>query len=496
MKLKFKLALIAILSVVFAPNIVFAEVIFDNSRTGTQYSLNSQGTYIEVFKSATSTDITEANTAYALTPLIDVSTVEKIRIKYISGYIPNLITINATIASCNFGSHFGGSETLISNNIYEYTRYGDPCEGNLRNVLISYSFWNNNIFLDGSIFNDGNTWLTTSTTTSLYAQGSPAYQLCDSGGCNQEFQSSSQYIKITSPLDGDTITGTTTTLTVDYTNELGETQINVCIFTRPPTLGEQCDIASYSASTSEGDNTFTLPISGTSTVIAKVAWGFRTIGERGTEGVLYKDFDAIAIGFGGIPPTIKIKQGSDTTRSSTTTNEYELSCGWSDIGCYLSNIVTRLFASSTTHQDKIDEIQNNILYLFPLGYVTDFFVQMSTTTTLQIYAIDTTIPMNAGLPCGGCPLQLPIIGVLDDLINATSSEFISKNASSTETWGTIVGGYFDLILTVAIIIYILNRILGTGLMPNWVTNDQMYDGINQRINKRRGLIGLNRRKRI
>jgi len=174
-------------------------------------------------------------------------------------------------------------------------------------------------------------------------------------------------------------------------------------------------------------------------------------------------------------------------------------CALTDVGCYIQNLVDSLLDDTTiasTTEAKWDTIQNNIIYAFPLGYITDFFVQLSTTTTQTVWAIDTTIPMNAGLPCGGCTLQLPLTGVLDDLLNATTSEFISKNASSTATWATIVGGYFDLILTVAAILYILNRILGTGLMPNWVSNDQMYEGINEKINKRRGLIGLNRKKRI
>jgi len=117
--------------------------------------------------------------------------------------------------------------------------------------------------------------------------------------------------------------------------------------------------------------------------------------------------------------------------------------------------------------------KTNVLTHFPLGYITDFYYIMATSTASSLTVIDATIP--SGIAGAGSNIRLDLTGVLDPILNATSTRFNNVSASSTETFYEITSVYWDWFIYLSALMYILSRILGKNLIPHGHIKINKYD---------------------
>jgi len=114
-------------------------------------------------------------------------------------------------------------------------------------------------------------------------------------------------------------------------------------------------------------------------------------------------------------------------------------------------------------QQSIQNFKDNVSTHFPLGYVTDFYYIVSTTTASSLTVLDAVVP--PGIPGAGTEISLDLTNVLDFVLNATSSSFISGDATSTETFYEITSVYWDWFIYISALFYILIRIVGKAIIP-------------------------------
>lgn len=110
----------------------------------------------------------------------------------------------------------------------------------------------------------------------------------------------------------------------------------------------------------------------------------------------------------------------------------------------------------------MDNLKENVLTHFPLGYISDFVNIISTTTVGTLTAIDTDLP--AGLGIGsGYHVTLDLTNVLDPILNATTTtNFMTSSASSTRTFYEITNDYWKIFVYLGTLLYIIFRIIGKG----------------------------------
>jgi len=140
-----------------------------------------------------------------------------------------------------------------------------------------------------------------------------------------------------------------------------------------------------------------------------------------------------------------------------------LSGEWDIVNCILSMIYpdTEFIKQSFTRQ------YNTITGMFPLGYITDFISIIGTTTVGTLTPIDAELPSALGV---GTPhITLDLTGVLDPLLNATTGVFINSSAPDTRTFYEITSDYWDIIISILFVMYLVSRVLGAGFMPTFGT---------------------------
>lgn len=113
--------------------------------------------------------------------------------------------------------------------------------------------------------------------------------------------------------------------------------------------------------------------------------------------------------------------------------------------------------------DTIDNFRENVMTHFPLGYLSDFMTILEDTPESSLTVIDATIPN--GIVGSGSNISLSLNGVLDPILNATTSTYTNSSASSTETFYEITVGYWRIIVYILAFLYILRRILGSHVIP-------------------------------
>lgn len=120
------------------------------------------------------------------------------------------------------------------------------------------------------------------------------------------------------------------------------------------------------------------------------------------------------------------------------------------------------------NSDQIDLFFNSyageFLKRFPLGYVTDTISILSTTTVGSLTVLDATLP--SSLPGGGAHIELDLTGILDPILNATTSYFLNESATDSRTLYEITSEYWDKLIYLSLFIYIISRILGSHLISN------------------------------
>jgi len=164
-------------------------------------------------------------------------------------------------------------------------------------------------------------------------------------------------------------------------------------------------------------------------------------------------------------------QTASTT--ATTTEAMAGACSLFASGSSVLSCLAFLFVPSASDmQDLATDAKDNVLTHFPLGYVTDFFVILSTTTTSQIYIIDATLPTALGLG-DNQRITLNANNVLDFVLNATTTVFNNASASSTDTLFTITNRYWEIICYLGALLYIIRRIIGAQLLPLPMEDDSV-----------------------
>jgi len=111
--------------------------------------------------------------------------------------------------------------------------------------------------------------------------------------------------------------------------------------------------------------------------------------------------------------------------------------------------------------DTLNNFRVNVSTHFPLGYITDLYGILSTTTQGTLEVVDVTLPM-----FGNPHIRLDLTNVLDPILNATTSQFFNGDiSSSTETFYDVTSFYWDILVYAMTVFYIIGRILGSHLIP-------------------------------
>ncbi|MEN9919425.1 MAG: hypothetical protein RL662_1861 [Bacteroidota bacterium] len=123
------------------------------------------------------------------------------------------------------------------------------------------------------------------------------------------------------------------------------------------------------------------------------------------------------------------------------------------------------FIPSTAQLNNFgNTLSQTILYKFPIGYVWSVVGILNSTTTTAIPVINATLP--SMLPGGGSNIQLALTpGILDPILNATTSIYANvSTATSSATLYTTTSYYWNILVYMAVAMYLLSRILGTHLI--------------------------------
>lgn len=151
--------------------------------------------------------------------------------------------------------------------------------------------------------------------------------------------------------------------------------------------------------------------------------------------------------------------GSDSTFEDCTVVSFDFFTCMSDLVIYM------FVPEPDAIQYLGDTLHDNILTHFPVGYVTDFVNVISTSTATSLTVIDATLPN--GIAGAGAHIELDLTGVLDQFLNATTSQFNNVSATTTESLFTITNRYWSWIVYILTLFYILGRILGSSLIPRF-----------------------------
>jgi len=146
---------------------------------------------------------------------------------------------------------------------------------------------------------------------------------------------------------------------------------------------------------------------------------------------------------------------------SATTSGFNLSGCISDLFVPDSINLATIFDESLNGQDG----NGGFLRYFPLGYVTDFVSILSTSTIATSFGIHAIIP--AGIPGTGATLDLDLSSTtLGWLYESDIGTFTNSSAPDTRTFFEITYDYWKVIVYLAVLFYLIGRIIGKRIIPN------------------------------
>jgi len=154
--------------------------------------------------------------------------------------------------------------------------------------------------------------------------------------------------------------------------------------------------------------------------------------------------------------------------ASTTIQSFQ-NCGIADFDLFMcgKDMITYAFVpTSDALSSNMQLLHDNVLTHFPLGYLTDFYSIISTSTAGTLSVLSMTVPN--GVIGTGASLSLNLTGVLDPLLNATTSTFNNVSASSTQTFYQVTSYYWNLVLYIMALFYIISRVIGSHLIPKLI----------------------------
>jgi len=143
-------------------------------------------------------------------------------------------------------------------------------------------------------------------------------------------------------------------------------------------------------------------------------------------------------------------------------------CSWTGnfdfFGCLYSLAVVLFIPDTAGLNNMFDTMKQDVLYSFPLGYVTDFIDIMSTSTVGTLSVLDLHTP--AALGFGSNHMRLDLAHSLDWILYSTSTIFSSAESTTTQNFYQVTSYYWRIILYVLAGFYIIGRILGSHIIPS------------------------------
>jgi len=127
--------------------------------------------------------------------------------------------------------------------------------------------------------------------------------------------------------------------------------------------------------------------------------------------------------------------------------------------CAISLIVP----SSSVVQSDFETFRDDVLRRAPIGYITRFATILLSTGSSSLPVFSATIPN--GVIGAGSSLTLDLNHSLDYILNATTSSFNNASATSTDTFYNITSFYWNIVVYLGFLFYILKRVLGKHLIP-------------------------------
>jgi len=142
------------------------------------------------------------------------------------------------------------------------------------------------------------------------------------------------------------------------------------------------------------------------------------------------------------------------------------------IANYLASILDYLSGSQdgviVTGNDY-EALKYQVYHKFPLGYFTDFYDILATTTTNDLPVLSFTLPR--ALQMGNSSIVLDPNNSLDWILYATSTIFNDVGASSTATFYEITEPYWEILVYLSAFLYILSRVfVSSGLFNDILGN--------------------------
>lgn len=139
-------------------------------------------------------------------------------------------------------------------------------------------------------------------------------------------------------------------------------------------------------------------------------------------------------------------------------------------------------------------ISVGVLSKFPVGYVWNFYTILLSSTTAALPVIDATIP--DGVAGAGSHIRLEITSdTLSYLMNATTSRFTNASAPSTQSFASIVGYYWNILVYIGVGGYILSRVMGSHVIGSlWAEETQPIRSLSARYKEYRGNKDVRRMK--
>jgi len=212
----------------------------------------------------------------------------------------------------------------------------------------------------------------------------------------------------------------------------------------------------------------------TSTLIADGNYRVQASIQRGYLGILKNPFSDISdtqnhqyvVGEGTFIGTIaqsSFSQLSSIFASSSATSTAALARTCIPLGDFdIISCLAFMFVPDFTYVSAtLDNFKNTAATHFPLGYITDFIGIVSTTSTSSLTVVDATLPN--GVAGVGASIHLDLSHVLDPILYATTSLFTNASAPDTRTFFEITSYYWNILVVVGALFYMLRRVIGSHL---------------------------------
>jgi len=468
-----------ILGIFLFPQVSFGAVLYDNSLTGDTLS----SYFRQDIPAGTGGTFSTTNPTFYTTTGNETI----LRTKIISGTCSTMAS-KLNVSDTSYVNIYTATSASLNGEYCDFTSFSPSIPNGINLGFLS---WSSSTYVDfaGSSYNDGYTYVAQVNPVI----GGTAFQLCDSGGCSGGFSTPSPSITLDFPTATSTMSGFDNWVT-SWSNASTSYSQPIIYYSASSTVLSACRDG-FQGNNSGYGGLYYCPY-GTSTYAIYRDFGPQYVGLDSFTNTITKNkvldpatyyvfagLDDYSIGYGlavsplqqfTINATSSYAYATSTTASTTpigiaSTLNFDCSSDSIWFGAVYEGTCKALkylfIPDGPTIATYWDYAWNNITTSFPIGYVTDFVTIMSTTTASSLTVIDATIP--TGIAGAGASIHLDLANVLDPFLYATTSSFVNSSASSTDTFYDITSVYWNKIVWFLFFMYILTRILGTAIIPNF-----------------------------